>query len=291
MGKLNVLGIVIGSFFIILLIVFALIMYINPGPTVEQTEETEWLATMPIAHRGFHTDDSIIPENSMAAFEKALELGYAIELDVLLTADGEVVVFHDYDLLRMTGVDALVSEMNWDEIKHLTLLDSEETIPLLSDVLELVDGKVPLLIEIKNEDSVGELEDALLELVEHYDGLFAIQAFNPFVLEYIKNQAPHIIRGQLASNFKEEDLAFYEKFLLRYLLLNFKSEPHFVGYRQDDIPQWLANRMQAKNVYLLAWTVVTEEDAERAMEMYDNIIFELFYPHPVSEIVEVTDEQ
>ncbi|SDI26248.1 glycerophosphodiester phosphodiesterase family protein [Natribacillus halophilus] len=269
----------IGSFILVVVLSVGAYIYINPGPSMEHTEGAEWLTDIPIAHRGFHTEDLTIPENSMAAVEKAMDKGYAIEIDIHLSADGEVVVFHDAHLQRMTGVDAYVDETAWQEMKELTLLETEETIPRLDDVLERVDGEVPLLIEIKNEGSVGELEEGVLELVQDYDGDFAIQAFNPFVLQFFKEQAPDIIRGQLSGSFEGENLPFYEAFALRYLALNNFSEPHFVAYEYDWMPQWLANRQKAKNVDLLTWTIISEEEMHHALDgKYDNVIFEFFEP-------------
>lgn len=271
------LSIILGIIAVIIVGVI-LLVYINPGPSVQQTEETEWLKTTPISHRGFHTDDAAIPENSIAAFQAAIEEGYAIELDVLLTADGEVVVFHDVNLLRMTGVDRDLSSMSWSELQELRLLESEEGIPSLAEVLSLVDGQVPLLIEIKNEDEIGELEEKVLQLVANYEGAFAIQAFNPFVLGYFKEHAPEIIRGQLSGSFKNEDLELYKRILLKNLLLNSISAPHFIAYEFDSMPNWMAKRQKAKNLYLLAWTIKSAEQAEAAQDKYDNIIFELFHP-------------
>lgn len=271
--------IVVGAALFVLLIVAAAAVYvmlIGSGPTVQQTEETKWLVDMPIAHRGLHSE--AIPENSMAAFQQAIEAGYAIELDVQITSDGEVVVIHDYDLLRVAGVDALVAEQSWSDIQALPLNGTSETIPRLTDVLELVDGSVPLLIELKNEGEVGLLEQAVIDVLAGYDGLYAIQAFNPFVLNYFKKHAPHMIRGQLSSHFKDEDLAFYEKFLLRYLVLNNLSEPSFIAYEKDSMPDWLAKLQRRKNAYLIAWTVLSAEDQQLKLGQFDNVIFEGYQP-------------
>lgn len=254
------------------------IIYINPGPKAVYTENMEWLRTTPIAHRGLHSGDSAVPENSLAAFQQAIEAGYAIELDVHLSADGEIVVFHDYDLQRMTGVEGKITSLPLAELQKLTLLQSDQRIPSFVDVLALIHGQVPLLIEIKNEEAVGGLEQKVIDVMKDYRGSFAVQAFNPFVMGYFKENAPDIVRGQLSGSFRNESLAFYKKFLLRNLLLNGISAPHFVAYEYDSMPQWMANRLKAKNLVLLAWTVNSEQRAEQAEKKFDNIIFELFRP-------------
>jgi glycerophosphoryl diester phosphodiesterase len=256
-----------------------LLIYLNPGPKVTQTEKTAWLVRKPIAHRGLHTDDSDVPENSLKACRLAMEAGYGIEVDLQMTADGKAVVFHDHSLKRMTGVDKKINTLTWDEVKELKLMGSQEGIPLFTQLLDLVQGRVPLLIEIKNEGApVGQLEAAVIEDLQHYQGEYAVQVFNPFVLKYFKEHAPHITRGQLASSFKGDGLALYKKFLLRYLLLNHLSAPHFIAYDADTLPGWFANSLRQKGLYLLAWTVKSETAARRARELYDNIIFEGFTP-------------
>lgn len=262
--------------FVLLLLALALCIYINPGPNVRQSNKTAWLKQVPIAHRGLHTDDADVPENSIHAFRRAIDKGYGIEIDVQLSADGRVIVFHDYNLKRMIGLDMNTADLTWDQLEGLRLLDGDQGIPLLKDLLSLIDGKVPLLIEVKNEGAVGPLEQALIDDLQDYTGDFAIQAFNPFVLAYIKKHAPQYIRGQLSSDFKNEDLAWWKKFVLRYLLLNKISEPSFVAYETGTLPGWLAKRLKQKGLYLLTWTVKDMESYKRDIQIFDNVIFEGF---------------
>lgn len=262
--------------FAVLVAAGGLCIFLNPGPKAEQSERTAWLKTIPIAHRGLHTNDSRVPENSLKAFAKAVENGYAIELDVQLTADGKVIVFHDYNLRRMTGLARDTADLTAGQIHPLRLLNSNHGIPLFKEVLSLVRGQVPLLIEVKNEGAVGKLEAALVEDLRGYEGEFAVQAFNPFVLRYLRKHAPGFVRGQLAGSFQGETLAFWKKFLLRHLLLNQISHPHFVAYETGKLPPWLARRMKQKGLYLLTWTVDKLEDFYEAAKVFDNIIFEGF---------------
>lgn len=261
------------------ILILAFCIYINPGPRVEQTGRTAWLKGLPIAHRGLHNSQA--PENSLAAFQRAVEGGYGIELDVQLSADGYAVVFHDYNLQRMTGLDREVKDLDWSQLKELNLAGTGQGIPLLEDVLALVRGQVPLLIEIKNEGKVGRLEQAVIEDLRDYDGEYAIQSFNPFVLRYYREHAPGIVRGQLSGTFKGENLAFFKVVLLKYLLLNFLSRPEFVSYAVGGLPNWFAQRLRRKGLYLLAWTVKDPEEYGRSLEVFDNVIFEGFEaPNP-----------
>ncbi len=253
-----------------------LCIYINPGPRVTHAPGGGWLVQQPIAHRGFHDPDAGVPENSLLAARRAIERGYAIELDVMATADNEVVVFHDYNLKRMTGLDKKVKDLTWEEIKDLKLLETDQGIPLFSDFLAEVRGRVPLLIEVKNEGSVGRQEQAIIDVLQGYAGDFAIQSFNPFVMQYFRKNAPGFIRGQLSSNFQGDSLAWWKKFLLKNLLLNAISQPEFVAYDFGKLPKWFARRLRRKGYYLLTWTVRSREEYEEAIKTFDNVIFEGF---------------
>ncbi|HRX22354.1 MAG TPA: glycerophosphodiester phosphodiesterase [Syntrophomonadaceae bacterium] len=234
------------------------------------------LTKLPFAHRGLHTNNGEVPENSLLAFTWAIKQGYAIELDVQLSADGKVMVFHDENLFSMTGIDKKLADTNSAELRKLSLLDSEQDIPYLEEVLSLTAGQVPLLIEIKNEGRVGKLEKTLLAVLKKYSGPFAIQSFNPLTVGYFKKMAPEIIRGQLSGSFDEENLPVYKKFFLKYLLLNFISCPRFVAYENGCMPGWLAFLLKRRKIPLLVWTVRSQEETERLPAYIDNIIFELF---------------
>ncbi len=234
-----------------------------------------WLVETPIAHRGYH--DKTAPENSLGAFAKAIEKGYAIELDVHLLADDTVVVFHDESLARMTSNDGYLKYLNKEDIKSLRLAGTKETIPTLAEVLALVDGKVPLLIEVKNKYKVGKLEQAVINLLKHYKGEFAIQSFNPYSLAYFKKHAPNFLRGQLSGYFKGEKLAWLKKFMLKSMRLNKKvSEPHFISYEASTLPNRYTKKY--KNLPLLAWAVKSKEEYMNIIKYCDNVIFENFEP-------------
>ena len=181
-----------------------------------------WLIDQPIAHRGLH--DKTSPENSLSSFQKAIDAGYPIELDVQIIADGTVVVFHDNSLSRLTDNDGYIKFLNKEDLALLSLKDSKEKIPTFEDVLKFVDGRVPLLVEIKNEGKVGNLEKKVLEMLKAYKGEYAVCSFNPYVLEYFYKHAPEIIRGQSAGFFKGEKLSFFKKHALKKMLLNIRMQ-------------------------------------------------------------------
>lgn len=234
-----------------------------------------WLVEQPIAHRGLH--DKVSPENSLSAFQKAIDAGYPIELDVQLIADGTVVVFHDKSLSRLTDNDGYLKFLNKEDLDLLTFKGSKEKIPTLTEVLQFVDGRVPLLIEVKNEGKVGDLEKNVLEIVKDYKGDFAICSFNPYVLEYFYKHAPNILRGQIAGFFRGEKLTFFKKFALKRMMLNKKiSHPDFISYEAKRLPNRFIRKY--KKLPLVAWTVRSESEYLKVVKYCDNVIFEGFEP-------------
>ena len=234
-----------------------------------------WLVETPIAHRGLH--DKSHPENSMSSFAQAIEAGYAIELDIQMISDGTIVVFHDESLSRLTDNDGYIKFLNKSDLDILKLTGTKEKIPTLEEVLDFVDGKVPLLIEIKNQDKVGELEKNTIELLKNYKGEYAIQSFNPYVLEYFYKHAPEIPRGQLAGYFKEDKLSFFKKYALKRMLLNKKiSHPDFISYEARHLPNRFVRKY--KVLPLLAWTVKSQSEYMKVVKYCDNVIFEGFEP-------------
>lgn len=234
-----------------------------------------WLVEDYIAHRGLH--DKLAPENSIPAFENAIKKGFPIELDVQLLEDKTVVVFHDSSLSRMTGKDGYVKNLVKEDLKDLPLADTEFTIPTFEEVLKFVNGRTPLLIEVKNSGKVGELESETYKLLKEYKGEYAIQSFNPYVLGWFKENAPQVLRGQLSGSFKGEDLGWFKKFMLKNMFLNKKvSCPNFITYEAKSLPCNAVKRF--KKLPLLVWTVRSQEEYLKIIKYCDNIIFENFEP-------------
>lgn len=190
------------------------------------------------AHRGLHTRDKSVPENSLAAFEAASELGYGMELDVQLSKDGEVVVFHDDTLNRVCGVDARVDEVDFDKLSVTSLCGTEETIPLFSDVLQTVRGRGPLIVELKTGHHNTELCEKTYELLKKYKGDYCIESFNPMIVRWFKKNAPEVVRGQLACPPDGYDGAVHPAvaFILSRTLLNFLARPQFIAYKIGEMP-------------------------------------------------------
>lgn len=233
-----------------------------------------WLVNIYIAHRGLHNDN--IAENSLSAFKNAVEHGYAIELDVQQISDGTLVVFHDESLSRLTGQDGYLQNLTKKELKNYKLEGTEDCIPTLDEALKVIGGKVPILIEIKNLKKVGPTEQKIYETLKKYSGDYAIQSFNPYVLIWFKENAPEVIRGQLASKFKHQKLSFIKKYALKRFKLNKQSQPHFISYCAKDLPSRFIRKY--KQLPLLSWTIKSQNEYMRAVKYCDNIIFENFEP-------------
>ncbi|MCL2599161.1 MAG: glycerophosphodiester phosphodiesterase [Firmicutes bacterium] len=234
---------------------------------------SSWLAKSKIAHRGLH--DEHAPENTLAAFEKAIQKGYAIELDARQISDDTIVVYHDKSLCRLTGCDGYTAGLEKTALDDLKICNTNHTIPTLQQVLDFVDGRTPLLIEIKNDTMDGKFEKDLLALLGNYKGDFAVQSFNPYSLEFCKKLAPQILRGQLATKFDRTDKhTKQERKKLNKLKMLKISEPHFLAYDVRFLPNKFVTKARKKGTLLLGWTIGSTQDYERAKDLVDNIIFE-----------------
>jgi len=208
------------------------------------------------AHRGLHSGDCA--ENSIDAFERACRAGYGIELDVQFTKDKQLVVFHDDNALRMTGCNRLIREMNLDEVRALRLVTDKSPIPTFREVLDTVNGRVPLLVEIKTCPGIRELTEATAAMLAGYEGRYVIESFNPFCLSALRKCAPDVIRGQLVTGRKEylKDQAGFVAFALSQLLLNVIARPDFIAYNAKSpvtVGLWLHKKLF--RTPLAAWTI------------------------------------
>lgn len=226
-----------------------------------------------IAHRGLF-DREKIPENSMLAFDKALEKGYSIEVDVNMTQDGYIVVFHDNSLKRMTGIKNDITTMTLSEIKKLKLLGTENKIPTFEDVLLQVSGKVPILIEVKPNSKYKELMEKLINLLEKYNGKYSIQSFDPRVVYWLKKNTPQISRGQIASKNIREVKSRILKILLGKMVFNVITKPNFVSYQYLSINEKFYKEQKNKGREVIAWTLKNKEDYEKIRDYCDMVVFE-----------------
>ena len=241
--------------------------------------EQFWLVETPIAHRGLHNNDCGITENSPSAFMQAIKYQTPIELDVHLLKDNQVVVFHDYTLTRLTGENTDIRTITSQEIRRFQL-PNKETIPLLKDVLNLVKGEVPILIEIKTDSGspIGPLEKELVSTLREYEGKYAIQAFNPYSLAEIRKLDPTITRIQLSGSFSdEEDMPQWQKIALSNLLMNPVSQPHAINYEKEALPNPMVSLYQLFNMPVLVWTVDNETQALDAQKNHFNILFDDYH--------------
>lgn len=238
-------------------------------PIIQRTYDKDKyrdLLSRPFAHRGVH---NVEPENSLPAFKIAVEMKLGIELDIHLTKDEQIVVFHDDNLRRMTGANEYIKYLTYEQIKQYKLNDSENKIPLLKQVFELVNGKVPILIEIKTNNNMKKLVPKLKELIDTYQGKVFIQSFNPFVLRRCYKAMPNILRGQLSSFFVDDKLSFYKKIPIKKLFFKKFSHIDFVSYNIENLPNKYVNKM---NIPILAWTIKTKEDYDKSKQNANNII-------------------
>ncbi len=264
---------------LLILIIIAVIYVFLIMPRVTDGADMDLVST-DYAHRGLW--DTLNPENSLAAAQLAIKYGYGIELDVHLSADGRIVVFHDTSLKRMCGIDKNIKDCTLAELKRYRLADTQHTIPTLEEFLSLVDGKVPLLIEIKGEGKDEALCRALAERLDVYDGAFAIQSFNPRHLAWFKSYRPRFARGQLVSGFKLKSKSKKSpiiRFMLSALLTNVLSRPDFISVSFGHMKS-LSFRLCA-SVFrrrCFVWTVRSEENYKLCHRLGLFAIFEKIRP-------------
>lgn len=236
------------------------------------------------AHRGLHDNATQAPENSMAAFRKAIDAGFGIEMDVQLTRDGIPVVFHDFTLQRACGVKGKVNQYTFEELQQFHLFSSEEKIPKFEDFLQLVRGRVPLIVELKIERFNIALCPAVDRLLSQYQGAYCIESFNPRGLRWYRRKRPQVVRGQLAQIFGRHrkkgnlhvDLTLW---ILSNLLLNFLTRPDFIAYDWNDYPA--LSRRLCRRLYRsksVAWTIRSQSQLQRMQKEFDVFIFESFIP-------------
>ncbi len=240
-----------------------------------------WLTAKPIAHRGLHDAGAGVPENSLTSFEAACRTGYPIEMDVQITADGEAVVFHDYELERLTGSAGRVAELVWRDISTYRLAGTGEAIPSLSQALDLVDGRVPVIVEIKNPGRrSGRLERAIHTKLIRYDGAHAVSSFNPISLAWFARRAPQIPRGQNVTHFplSNHHYPWPVRTALKHMAFNPISKPHFVVFDHRALPNRAASRARRRGLPLLAYTIRNDRERTATENHVDNYIFENFRP-------------
>ena len=266
------LVITLSSILSLALIVCLLYILLFVRPRAKRPENE--LLLCDYAHRGLHGRG--VPENSLRAFELACEAGKGIELDVQLSRDGEVMVFHDYTLIRMTGVDKKLCEIDRDELCSLSLARSEEKIPTFSEVLALVNGRVPILVELKGEDLSSELCPKVAEQLSAYSGAYCIESFNPLLIKNMRKQMPKAYCGLLYTNVcRDKQKTNVLNILLTAMAFNFLARPDFIAYNKLDRDSFFV-RLTTKfyRAPKFVWTVKNEEELALSHKLGENPIFE-----------------
>lgn len=242
-------------------------------------KDLNWIKNGYFAHRGLHTKDLSIPENTIAAYTKAIEKGFGIEMDVNQLKDGNIVVFHDKDLFRLCGKNLALKDLTYEEIITYKILNTEETIHKLEDVLKLINGRVPLLIELKPYGEKESFCSKFMEIMDQYHGVWAMHSFHPSYVGWFKKNRPEVIRGQISEYFEEDPkMKKITKFLMKHLWVNWVSKPDFINYGIHNMPNKYVNRAQKKGIVVIGYAARSQEDFDRISNIYSHPVFEFFEP-------------
>ena len=239
---------------------------------------------VPLTHRALHDVARGRPENSRAAIIAAMDAGYGIEIDVQLSADGAAMVFHDYDLRRLAEDSGPIQQRSAADLGRVTLRGSDEGIPTLPEVLDLVDGRVPLLIEIKDQDgvmgaNVGRLEQAVARDIERYEGPLGVMSFNPNSVQQMAIHAPKVARGIVTSAYTAQDWPLLPKGTRDRLRLipDFDTvRASFISHEVENLSAPRVAELKARGADILCWTVKSAKQEQEARKVADNITFEQY---------------
>ncbi len=237
------------------------------------------------AHRGLWNRE--LPENSLAAFRNAVAHGFGMEMDVHLTADEQLVVFHDDDLQRMCGDSRRISACTLAELQQLRLLDTNEGIPTFDAFLNTVNGQTPLIIELKSDQKMERLCELVEERLRSYPGVYCVESFNPTAVRWWRKHRPDVIRGQLTLGLVKpgKTKKTTETRLLASMMINVLGRPDFVAMEtitDHSLPMRLQRLLRP---WLVAWTVRSREEMDRLRGRYDLQIFEGFVPEKTKKNV------
>ncbi len=263
------------SIWIILIALLALLAFLT-HPSLRYGRMKRWRGER-FAHRGLHSPSTGIVENTLPAFEAARDAGFGMELDIQFSSDMQVVVFHDDDLQRMCGDPRKVCQLTLEELRALPLAGTDARIPTLREVLDAVDGRVPLLIELKNGGHNRQLCRALMEMVKDYPGEYIVESFNPLIVAWFRRHAPQVIRGQLVDALPGyiPTVDYISAFCMTMLLFNCLARPDFVAYNAT-APRFFSPHFQRFlfRTPMAAWTVRDADLAALTARRNEICIFE-----------------
>lgn len=278
METLRIALIILGA----LLTVFGIYLFLI-APRLRRPEVLKRFIGRQFAHRGLHNADKGIPENTLAAFAKAADSGFGMEFDVRFSKDKQLVILHDESLERMTGVKARACDLTLEELGRLRIGGTNETLPRFEQVLELIDGRVPLIIELKVcGDDFAELADAVCRVLDGYKGDFVLESFDPRLVRWLKKNRPQLVRGQLLEFYHrhgDENVPPVLDFLIHNHLLNFLVRPDFIAtYFFDRRGFSMRVSRLIFNTPQFDWTVRSQSEANDSERDGAGFIFEHFIP-------------
>lgn len=232
------------------------------------------------AHRGLYEKDQSVPENSLEAFRRAAEYGCGVELDVQLSKDGAVVVFHDDTVDRMTTEKGRVDSFTLKELQAMPLMGTEHRMPLFTDVMAVLDGVSPTIVELKSTPNYPELCEKTLAILRTLKGPYCVESFDPRIVRWFYKNAPDLTRGQLTEAYpywRKAGLPVWRCVLMHTLFINFLTHPQFIAFGRGKRPlcMLLGRKLGAKTVF---WTERPDSDHETLAKRYDCRIFEHYRP-------------
>lgn len=266
------------SLFLLLPLILILYLFLI-RPRFRRADGSAFLGVC-FAHRGLYDPEAGIPENSLPAFRRAAEAGYGIELDVRLSGDGVPIVFHDANLSRMCAIDQRAGALSWQKLREYPLAGTQERIPTLAEVLQLVDGRVPLLVEIKMERMDLRTPRRIDALLREYPGAYCVESFHPLALWWYRRHRPDVFRGQLSTHFNAENRSLSPfQFLLGKMVLNVFSRPDFISYNwrfRKDASLFLCRRLFGAGA--AGWVIRSPQELKACRHDFQMYIFEDFLP-------------
>lgn len=259
-----------------------IIISVKPGKIPPEAADTaEKFRGLNCAHRGLYTEDQSVPENSIASFVAARDAGYGVELDVHLTKDEKIVVFHDYNLKRTCGVDKELIDMTYEEVTEYRLFGTEQKIPLLTEVLEIL-GDTPTIVEFKPSGSYNTLLcERTYEILREHGKVWCMESFDPRICSWFRKNAPGVLRGLLncpPRDYKYEGMSWWASFILGNMLLNSIARPHFVAYKAKKKCTRISKLCFIMKPMKAVWTIDPEHDIPKLEEENDILIFEHYTP-------------
>ncbi len=283
---MNIFSVLIAVAIAGIILIILYILAIKPNDDEERRKGLKPLEERPVAHRGIFDNKGDAPENSMLAYKRAVEYNVPFECDVHLTKDGKLAMLHDPTLKRMCGLDIPMNQLTYEEICQYKLKDSEQRIPLLDDVLAMVDGQVPIVLEIKPHGNHKETVKKVAERMDAYKGFWVLESFHPGILRWFYKNRPEILRGQLATDMFKNHLGgnLFEKLIVTSLVTNFLTKPDFISYNykyRRNISYRLCRKLyRCGNA---GWTFRSRKALRKFGKRFDTIIFDSFIPKALEE--------